>query len=468
VTGVEINRAAIDAVLGPMAGFLGDPYRRPEVRVICADGRGFLRRNTIHYDVIQLSGVDTGTALAPGSNVLAENYLYTREAIGEMLQALEPEHGVLSILRFGEDALRLSLLAAGALRKMGSADPGMHLVVVGQGFWQNLLIKRTPFTREELLALDTHLRQGAALPRVRIPTYEYLGFGLESPLTYVYHPLKQMPSYMAEFWALVREGREGEIFARMPRLLRSVTDDRPYFFFNFFGELRPLLLFLLEITVVSAFAIFLPVVAARRKPATGSDPGAAPALPAFLGFFAALGAGYLLIEVALMQRLVLFLGHPSHSISITLASLLLGSGLGALVAPRWPRLALLSPLAIAAAALALAFDLHAPLLALAVRLPFAARAAVTFLLVAPLGFVMGMPFPTALRRLTGGAGRLVPWAIGVNGFASVVAAVGNIPLSMIWGFRTALLCGAAAYLGAALLARGASPPVPTPSPATEP
>jgi hypothetical protein len=453
VTGVEINRGAIDAVLGPMAGFLGDPYRNPVVRVICADGRGFLRRNTVHYDVIQLSGVDTGTALSPGSNVLAENYLYTREAIGELLAALEPEHGVLSILRFGEDALRLSLLASGVLRELGSPEPGMHLVVVGQGFWQNLLIKRTPFTREEMAALDRHLRAGAALPRVRIPMYEYLGFGLEAPLTYVYHPLKQMPSYMADFWTQVQAGREGEIFARMPRLLRSVTDDRPYFFFNFFGELKPLLLFLVEITVVSALCIFLPFLAARRqRPAIGiPKPQAALRLPAVLGFFAALGAGYLLIEVALMQRLVLFLGHPSYSISVTLASLLLGSGLGALAEPRMPRLSRAAPLAIAAATVFLALDLHRPLLLAAEQLPLAARALIAAALVLPLGFLMGMPFPAALRRLAGTRSLLVPWAIGVNGLASVVAAVGNLPLSMIWGFKIALLCGGVCYVAAAAL-----------------
>ncbi|HWN81818.1 MAG TPA: hypothetical protein VNM87_06965 [Candidatus Udaeobacter sp.] len=463
VTGVEINQGAIDAVLGPMADFLGDPYRDPRVHVVCADGRGFLRRNTVRYDVIQLSGVDTGTALSPGSNVLAENYLYTREAIADLLQALEPEHGVLSILRFGEDALRLSLLASGVLRELGEPEPGMHLVVVGQGFWQNLLLKRTPFTREELAALDRHLRAGAVLPRVRIPTYEYLGFGLEQPLTYIYHPLKQQPSYMADFWTQVRAGHEGEIFARMPRLLRSVTDDRPYFFFNFFGELRPLLLFLLEIAVMSGILIFLPFVAARRaRPGTLPAP-AALRLPVVLGFFAALGAGYLLIEVALMQRFVLFLGHPSYSISVTLASLLLGSGLGALAEPRMPKLARAAPLAIAAATLLLVLDFHRPLLAAAEQLPLPARMLTASWLVLPLGFLMGMPFPSALRRLGAAGIGLIPWAIGVNGFASVVAAVGNLPLSMIWGFRVALLCGGGCYLVAAALRALAGWPASTPA-----
>ena len=149
-----------------------------------------------------------------------------------------------------------------------------------------------------------------------------------------------------------------------------------------------------------------------------------------------------------MQRLVLFLGHPSYSISVTLASLLLGSGLGALAEPRMPRLSRAAPLAIAAATLLLALNLHQPLLDAAEQLPLAARALVAAALVLPLGFLMGMPFPSALRRLAGTRNLLVPWAIGVNGLASVVAAVGNLPLSMIWGFRVALLCGGVCYLAA--------------------
>ncbi len=338
VTGVEINQAAIAAIEGPMADFLGDPYHRPGVRIVCADGRGFLRRNTTRYDVIQLSGVDTGTALAPGSNVLAENYLYTREALHDLLGAIQPETGVVSILRFGQDALRLALIACEVLRDdYGATAPGQHLVVVGQGFWQNLLLKRTPFTPAELRALDAHLQRGAALPRVRIPSYEYLGFGLEEPLAYVYHPTSPVPSYMAEFWNLAQAGREAEIFARMPPLLRSVTDDRPFFFFNFFGELKPLVLFLLEIAALAAVFILLPLGALSRAARAAGRPRAA--LGGALAYFFALGAAYLVVEVVLMQRFVLFLGHPSYSISITLFALLLFSSLGAMAAGRTGRLA---------------------------------------------------------------------------------------------------------------------------------
>ncbi len=454
VTGVEINQAAIAAIEGPLADFLGDPYRRPGVRIVCADGRGFLRRTTSRYDVIQLSGVDTGTALAPGSNVLAENYLYTREAIHDLVAALEPEGGVLSILRFGQDALRLALISCEVLRTdFGAAAPGGHLVVVGQGFWQSLLVKRTPFTAEELAELDAHLRSGAELPRVRIPSYEYLGFGLESSLGYVYHPRARVPSYMAEFHDLVAAGREAELFARLPRLLRSVTDDRPFFFFNFFGELRPLVLFLAQIAALAAAFILLPLGALRRSARESGT--AAPGLLPVLGYFFALGAAYLVVEVVLMQRFVLFLGHPSYSISVTLAALLLWSGLGALATGRLARTAsarLLAMrgalLAVAIVVLLLALDVHAPLLAAASGTGLAARAALVFLLVAPLGFLMGIPFPAGLGLLAGAAPRAVPWAIGVNGFASVIAAVGNVPLAMVWGFRAVLLLGGALYLAA--------------------
>jgi len=454
VTGVEINRAAIAAIEGPLAGFLSDPYRRPGVRIVCADGRGFLRRTSNHYDVIQLSGVDTGTALAPGSNVLAENYLYTREAIHDLIAALEPAGGVLSIIRFGQDPLRLALITCEVLRTdFGASAPGAHMVVVGQGFWQNILVKRTPFTAEELAALDAHLSRGAALPRVRIPSYECLGFGLEAPLAYVYHPSAAIPSYMAEFHTLVAAGREADLFARLPHLLRSVTDDRPFFFFDYFGELRPLVLFLMQIAALAAAFILLPLGTLRRS-AQDSGTTAPPLLPV-LGYFFALGAAYLVVEVVLMQRFVLFLGHPSYSISVTLAGLLLWSGLGALATGRIARSTRArlrtmraALLAIALLVLLFALDVHAPLLSAAISAGLAARAALVFLLVAPLGFLMGMPFPAGLGLLAGAEPRAVPWAIGVNGFASVIAAIGNIPLAMIWGFRAVLLLGGALYLAA--------------------
>jgi SAM-dependent methyltransferase len=466
VTGVEINQAAIDAIEGPMADFLGDPYRRPGVHIVCADGRAFLRQTSGTFDVIQLTGVDTGTALAPGSNVLAENYLYTREAIRDLLAALNPD-GVLSILRFGVDPLRLSLIACEVLRERGSGEPGRHLVVIGQGFWQNLLIKRTPFTTEELARLDEHVRRGAALPRVRVPIYELLGFGLEQPLTYTYHPASPGSSYMSEFWTLVGEGRESQIFERMPEVLRSVTDDRPFFFFNFFGELRPLLLFLAEISGVAALFILAPLIPLGRRRRAGAPRADPPAtgLLATLLYFIALGAGYLVVEIVLMQRLVLFLGHPSYSISVTLFALLLFSSLGAMVSGRAisraglgdvpdpaagvalvKRTARRALVAVAVLVLLLALDLHQPLLRALEGLPLAGRALVAFLLVAPLGFVMGVPFPAGLHLLGRRQPELVPWAIGVNGFASVVAAVGNIPLAMVWGFRAVLLLGGGLYL----------------------
>jgi hypothetical protein len=265
---------------------------------------------------------------------------------------------------------------------------------------------------------------------------------------------------MAEFHELARTGREAEIFARLPRLLRSVTDDRPFFFFNFFGELRPLVLFLVQIAAFAAFFILLPLRALRRdaRDAREAAPGA-PGLRATLGYFFALGAAYLVVEVVLMQRFVLFLGHPGYSISVTLFALLLCSSLGAIAAGRAGVLRAAAPrdrlrmirgalLGIALLVLLFALDVHAPILGAADGAALAVRAVIVFLLVAPLGFLMGVPFPAGLGLLADAHPRAVPWAIGVNGFASVIAAVGNIPLAMIWGFRAVLLLGGALYLAA--------------------
>src|SRR5262249_25502090 len=138
--------------------FMGDPYGRPEVHLHQLDGRTFARLGDARYDLIQISGADTKSIFASGSLSVNENYLYTREGIRDFLRRLRPD-GVLAIIRFKEDVVRLATTVVAALHELGEVSPERHVFVVEQGlFWKSLLVKRTPLTPEEVGALHRWVR----------------------------------------------------------------------------------------------------------------------------------------------------------------------------------------------------------------------------------------------------------------------------------------------------------------------
>jgi hypothetical protein len=176
----------------------------------------------------------------------------------------------------------------------------------------------------------------------------------------------------------------------------------------------------------------------------------------FLLYFVCIGAGYILIEVALIQKFVLFLGHPTHALTVVVFSMLLSSGLGSfwsrkLIGGSDAKLSLvLMTVAVLVAAIA---SIVAPLLAGGVGWPLPVKIAITILLIAPAGFVMGMPFPTGLRRLSEHQQSSVRWAWSLNAASSVMGSAGAIVCSIYVGLMQTLLIGGALYLAALIILR---------------
>jgi MFS family permease len=196
-----------------------------------------------------------------------------------------------------------------------------------------------------------------------------------------------------------------------------------------------------------------------------------PPMPA-LGFFALIGLGFLTLEIALIQRFVLFLGFPTYALSVVLFALLLWTGAGSLLAGlvRDRRRALTAALTVACVLIAVsAYGLH-PLLAALIDLSFADRVAVTVALLAPAGIALGMAMPLGLGRLATLHPHGVAWAWGVNGIASVVASAGAITVAIVAGFPAATLVALACYLGALAhvrLSHWPKPATPAPTPAVQ-
>ncbi len=425
VTAVEINPLMMDIVDREFADFSGQPYSRPDVVAVVDEGRSFIRNSDRKYDVIQATLVDTWAASQAGAYALTENYLYTKEAFVDYLQHLTDD-GVLAMTRWyvdsPEEMLKMTSLALDAMKELRIAHPEDHIVVARREYLGTLLVKRTPFTPQELRAIE------------------------QASDTF-WFPLVYTPTMRPEqIFSDLIESTDRRDFHRAHGLECSVsssTDDQPFFFFC---ERSETLAFLFTIVSLLAIVLILAPLAVWRgssfRELMASYPGA-------LLYFACLGVGFLLVEIVLIQRFVLFLGHPVYAISVILFSLLFFGGLGSYLSGRagfhnrglYQKGVLL--------ALVLLLGLYnlgfSEFLQVFTGLNVPSRIALTILVLCPLGMLMGMPFPLGIAAVHSKEPRIVPWAWGVNGALSVLGSVLAAMLSIGFGFTAALFVGQAAY-----------------------
>jgi predicted membrane-bound spermidine synthase len=439
VDGIEINPIiANDVMRRQFLDFSGGLYTNPRVRIAIDDGRSFVRRSTDRYDVIQASLVDTWAATAAGAYTLTENTLYTVEAFNDYLDHLT-DRGVLSITRWTFDGLRLVSLAQAACRARGwEAAP--RLAVIRSGQVATFLLKKSPFTPDEARRLVSLAR------------------ALQFDVLYAPGEAGPDPDEDNDYARLITAPDADAFIRQYAQDIRPTTDDRPFFFHTtklrdqfqvafgrsmLFGNGLSALLTLLGIsTALIALFILGPLVLAGGW-RTGRW------LP-WLAYFGALGAGFMLIEVSVLQEFVLLLGHPVYSLTVTLFSLLLGTGLGAALSRRVPDAALRR----ATSAALLAIAIVAVLVwggvtgVVSWAMPFSRpiRMAVAVGVLLPIGILLGLPMPSAIRVLDRRTPELLTWAWGMNGALSVLGATLAIFVAMNWGFGTTLLVSSATYL----------------------
>ena len=449
---IELNRAIREVVDEDLARWSGSPYSLPGVSVDIGDGRSRLAARDTRYDVIHIGFTDTLSANSAAGFALTEANLYTREAFGEYFDHLAPG-GILSVTRLhrlvGDEALRATVLALAALDDEGVEHPERNVVVLlGHDIFNELfgtvLVRREPWTDAELDRIRTLARERG----------DGVAFAPGGPYQLEWADLAAAPSY-AQFCGSYRldvcpPTDNRPFFFNMTRLGDLAAKPPPGYFFTT-DPVRVLALTLAFLIVLCAAAFGLPLLLAPTRNH--------PPLRA-MGFFAAIGLGFLALEIALIQRFVLFLGFPTYALSVVLFSLLLSTGVGSLVSARLrdPRRALLAALAFACVLLAAAAVALQPLLAALIDLPFAARVALSVALLAPVGVALGMAMPIGLTRLAGLHAGAVPWAWAVNGVTSVLASVLAVGVAITWGLTAVILLALACYLVALLdAARGAWP-----------
>ena len=466
IVGLEVNAATLELVTTLERDYFKAWAEDPRVRLVHAEGRHYLAQDTTSYDVLQLSGVDSASGSAASPHVFSESYLYTAEAFALYLDRLAPQ-GVLNLMRQEyrppREMLRALTTAVSALRLKGVQHPADHVLMLTsyEGLFTALLVQKAAFTPEQERRLTAWAEREPYFDVSASPSRNARGQNL----------------YQL-FLALDDERREQAFLAAYPFDIRPATDDRPFFFrFSYWWHLfsrDPLLrgsvpvleisivLLLVTALAVAVLCVYLPL---RHFAGSGRQ---VPQAARYTVYFAGLGLGFFAIEMALIQKLGLFLGHPNYALSVVLAAMLASSGLGSLLSERIvARLGnVLRASMLVSLLLLLLWAIVLPRLLAASPLGFATRVLAAVLAIAPVGLLLGVFFPTGLERLKGRSAAFAPWAWGLNGIFSVAAPILAIAMSVTWGIDALLLSGVPLYLavGLVLPAAPATEPEPEPEP----
>ncbi|HEY3929360.1 MAG TPA: class I SAM-dependent methyltransferase [Candidatus Koribacter sp.] len=454
IVGVEINQDILNTLNHNYGDFSGHLDRYPNVRFVNDEARSFVTRQNRRFDVIQVSLIDTFAASSAGAFVLTENSLYTTNGWKVFLSKLS-DRGVLTFSRWyypdrPAEVYRLTALATQSLLESGVTDPRSHIILLETPFRTSqgsdrssgvgtILVSRNPFSAadlEKMQQLASTLQFNVLLSPVSSsdPMLEHIASGKDLQATADAYPLNIHPP----------------------------TDDNP-FFFNvmylhslFHPELirqgsmshntwAVYVLAWLAVTVVvlTALCIVAPLLlTTERSRLRGTT-------PSFL-YFGGIGLGFMLVEVSQMQRLVVFLGHPTYALAVALFSLLVFSGIGSLACSRIKGQKATGRLSLLLVALVL-FGL----LTVRVTTAYAAsttnvRIALAVALLAPLAFFMGMAFPLGMQWISEKSPEIGPWLWGVNGATSVCASVFAMVIAIAYGISASFWTGVACYAIAAV------------------
>jgi hypothetical protein len=438
ITAVELNPLLANSI---MKGRFRDEsfglYYRPELRLHIEDSRGFIRRSEEKYQIIQSSPASRS---ALGASALTESTLFTVEAFTDLLGHLTGD-GILAVTRRGteppRESARLVAMAREALARMGERESARHVLVVrepvGDALADTVLVGRKPLGRGDVERAKSVL-------------------GAQGEL--LYWPGTERSSV---FRRILTAHDADSIYQGYAYDISPVSDDRPFFYYLSKRVLPwrsspapvddaavPLVVSLLIVSAAATAVLLLlpPLALGARLPRERG-------VPVFLLYFVCLGAAYVLVQVGLIQKLVLFLGHPTYALAAVVFSLLVSSGIGSYwsrrfaesLAVRMQAILLMVSLSLAVLAFALA-----PAIDAGAALPLPLKVVITVLLISPCGFLMGMPFPAGLRMLAGWHRQSIRWAWSLNSAASVMGSCGAVFLALHIGFRNTLLTGAALYL----------------------
>ncbi|MCH8300673.1 MAG: hypothetical protein IIC39_09060 [Candidatus Marinimicrobia bacterium] len=463
VTVIERDRRLVNLFDDNLARFTGRLTALDAVRIIISDGRRFIKTDSSKYDLIEISALGSFAAASSGVSALSETYLFTVEAIVDGLRLLKPG-GMISLTAWlkhpPRDNLKLLATAAEALEEEGLRYIGRNVFFFRGWGTATILIKREEFTETEIEKLKEFC-ENLFFDVIHYP-------GINRTEVNRYNRFSEPVYFQAAAEILSNAHRREDFYASYPFDVSPARDGKPYFNHLFkltaiphlyrtlgvewipFIEWGYIILFatLVQALIASTVLILIPlrflnhstvVIRRVRK------------LKIWI-YFSSIGLAYMFVEIVFTQKFTLFLAEPVYSVSVTLASLLFWSGMGSYfsgeIKKRIPN-AFLIP-ALAAVVIITEIALLDHVFDAAFHLSLGWRVIIAIVIIAPLGFAMGIPFPIGLKALGESAENYVPWAWGINGCASVIGAVLAMTLSVSFGFSAVLMAAAGMYIVAGL------------------
>ena len=437
----------------------GQVFSDARVDVVAENPRGYLARQDDEFDVIVLSLRDAFRPITSGAYSLQESHEYTLEAFGEYLEHLAPG-GVLMATRWVQtppsEELRVAATVLQALEQRGADPLADKIAAVRTLQTLTVLAKPDGFSTEEADNVRDFVR-------TRRMDVSYLpGLQIEETNRVFILPEEH---YYDGFLRLMDPDSRDEFLEEQRFEVAPATDGRPFFFHFFrwsqvpdvlsslgtqwqpFGGAGFLVVigFLIVSAVISGVLILVPLMIARSAPEDEGTPRDRTGGLAALAYFFTLGLAFLWIELPLMQRFILLLAHPVYSFGVVLFAILVFSGLGSILSPRLGRNRRWAILALAVLAIVYA-AISGPLVEAMLGLPLAVRMVLAVVAIAPLALLMGVPFPSGIMALERRQPRLIPWAWGANGYASVLASGLAALMALSWGFSWVLVASGAGYL----------------------
>jgi hypothetical protein len=464
IDAVELNPQMTRLVKETYADFAGHLYDDSRVTLHAREARGFVAQSEYRYDLIHIGLLDSFAASGSGVQALNESYLYTAEAIREYLEHTTPG-GMLAITRWlklpPRDSLKLVATVIDAQKTSGIADPGRQIALIRSWNTSTLLVRNEPFSAAEIDIIRefarSHSFDTAYYPSM--PASDANRFNI-LPQAYLYDGVSALLGDRAE-----------EYKRRYKFYISPATDDRPYFFHflkwsalpEFLGLLRRggagliewayliLIATLVQAAIAGTLLILLPLSRIKRSWPRGTTRQMG-------SYFFLLGLAFLFVEIAFIQKFILFLSHPLYAVAVVLSGFLIFAGIGSACSKQLEKklqrygqqivaIAVSGIAAISVVYLLLLPALFQQLIGLADGI----KVSLSFLLIAPLAFCMGMPFPIGLNRLVKSAPDFIPWAWGINGFASVISASLATLLAIEFGFTVVVLLALGLYAAAAAI-----------------
>jgi len=459
IEAVELNPLVIELMKDKFTAYSGYLYGRPEVTILPGEGRSILKSIDHNFDLIQISMVGSSSASTGGFHSISENYLYTVEGMADLLEHLTPE-GIISITRWllfpPRESVKLTVIALQALEAMGIENPENHIAVIRSWGTITFLCSKQPIDQEKIALIYSFCQERSFDP-VYFPGIQReqvnQNHRLEKPYYYLaisdlikHYQENQLESFYRDYFFNIKPSTDNSPFffyflkwRNIPAIIRDISYWLPLI------EWGNLIVFatLVQGIVFSFFFIFLPLFIKRVPRSSGWH------LP--LLYFAALGSGYMLIEISFIQKFILYLSNPTYATSAVIFSFLFFSGLGSRFSRRWQQ-DRLSYLKWIIPTICLFLILYQGLVGVifwhTLHLPLMVRFLVSSLLIAPLAFLMGMPFPLGISFLAErreGEG-MIPWVWAVNNFCSILASILAVIVAISAGFSVVGYLAAGIYL----------------------